>query len=77
MSKLAQVNKATSFFSKLNMDHPATIDLLQVEGLEHGQHSIQSQQPVSEKILNTSVYHFASGPERSSMQHPPGKGRIQ
>ena len=77
MSKLAQVNKATRFISKLNVDHHATTYLLQVEGMEYGQHTAQSQQPASEKILNTSVHHFASGQHRSSMQHPTGRGGIQ
>ena len=49
------------FISKLNVDHHATTYLLQVEGMEYGQHTAQSQQPASEKILNTSVHHFASG----------------
>ena len=43
------------------MDHRATTDLLQVEGMEYGQHTAQSQQPVSKKMLNTPVHHFASG----------------
>ena len=43
------------------MDHRATTYLLQVEGMEYSQHTAQSQKPVSEKILNTSVHHFASG----------------
>ena len=59
------------------MDHRATIYLLQDEGMEYGQHTSQSQQPVSEKIFSTSVHHFASGPHWSPMQHPPGKGGIQ
>ena len=59
------------------MDHHATTYLLQVEGMECGQHSAQSQQPVSEKMLNTSVHHFASGQHWFSMQHPPQKGGIQ
>ena len=61
MSKLAQVNKATKFISLLNMDHRATTYLLQVERMECGQHTAQSQQPVSERILNIFVHHFASG----------------
>ena len=59
------------------MDYCATTYLLQVEGMEYGQHTTQSQQPASEKILNTPVHHFASGQHWSSMQHPPGKGGIQ
>ena len=77
MSKLAQVNKATSFISLLNVDHHATIYLLQDEGMEYSQHTTQSQQLVSEKIFSTSVHHFASGPHWSPMQQPPGKGGIQ
>ena len=29
-----------------------------VKGMENGQHTAQSQQPASEKILNTSVHHL-------------------
>ena len=59
------------------MDHHSTNYLLQVEGMECGQHTTQSQQSVSEKILKTSVHHFASEQHWSSMQHPLGKGGIQ
>ena len=39
MPILAQVNKATGFISLLNVDHHATTYLLQVEGMECGQHT--------------------------------------
>ena len=44
------------------MDHHATTYLLQVEGMECGQHIVQSQQPVSEKILNTAIHPKCSTP---------------
>ena len=41
--------------------------------MERSQHTAQSKQPASEKILSTRtlVHHFASGPHWSPMQHPP------
>ena len=43
------MNKATKFTSLLSVDHHTTTYLLQVEGMECGQHTTQSQQPVSKE----------------------------
>ena len=48
MSNLVQVSKATNIISNWNVDHCTTAYPLQVEGMDCGQHTAQSQQPVSE-----------------------------
>ena len=57
------------------MDHRATTYLLQVEGMECGQHTAQSQQPVSEEYtehIHTSLCFRTTLILNAA---PPGKGR--
>ena len=53
MSKLAQVNKATVSLANWMSSTVPQNCLLQVEGIECGQHNTQSKQSVSEKIPTT------------------------